>query len=79
MCYIIKLEQCENSYETYCQGIFDEIPHQLFYLSKNEMIRYILKESEYNKDMINENMLPILIDYYKIDLGSDNIYDLTLY
>ena len=79
MCYIIKLEQCENSYETYCQGIFDEIPHQLFYMSKNEMIRYILKESEYNKDMINENMLPILIDYYKIDLGSDNIYDLTLY
>jgi hypothetical protein len=29
--------------------------------------------------MINENMLPILVDYYKIDLGSDNIYDLTLY
>ena len=79
MTYIIKLEQCEKKYENYCQNIFEEVPYQLFYMSKKEMIRYILKENENNKDMINENILPILIDYYKLDLGSDNIYDLTLY
>ena len=29
--------------------------------------------------MINEEMLPILIKYYMLDMGSDNLYDLTLF
>ena len=79
MCFIIKLEKCENKSDKDCEKIYSDMPYQLFYMSKNEMIRYILKERENNKNKINEKMLPILVDYYKLELGSENIHDLTLY
>ena len=80
MTYIIKLEElCEDENDIMCKDLYSNFDYQLFTMSKNEMIRYILKESEINKDKINEEMLPILIQYYMLDLGSDNIYDLTLY
>ena len=79
MCFIIKLENCENKSDKDCEKIYSDTPYQLFYMSKNEMIRYILKERENNKNKINEKMLPILVDYYKLELGSENIHDLTLY
>ena len=75
ICFILKLEKCETENDVECQKIYSNMPYQLFYMSKNEMIRYILKE---NKNLTNEE-LPILVDYYKLDLGSDNINDLTLY
>ena len=80
MTYIIKLEElCEDENDIMCKDLYSNFDYQLFTMSKNEMIRYILKESEINKDKINEEMLPILVQYYMLDLGSDNIYDLTLY
>ena len=75
ICFILKLEKCETEKDIECQKIYSNMHYQLFYMSKNEMIRYILKE---NKNLTNEE-LPILVDYYKLDLGSDNINDLTLY
>ena len=75
ICFILKLEKCETENDIECQKIYSNMPYQLFYMSKNEMIRYILKE---NKNLNNEE-LSILVDYYKLDLGSDNINDLILY
>ena len=54
-------------------------------MSRNEMIKYILNESEIlntnekNENKTIEEMLPILTKYYMLDLGSENIYDLILY
>ena len=76
---IIKFETCENSDDFKCQYLPKDIYYQIIYKSRNEMIRYILKIKEINKNMINENMLPILIKYYMLDIGSDDIYDLTLF
>ena len=77
--YIIQLERCENKTDNFCQDITSDHFYKKFYMSRNEMIRYILKEHEVNKIMINENMLPLLVKYYMIDIGSDDINDLTLY
>lgn len=51
-------------------------------MSRVDMIRYILDMTEVYEDlrgMINENELQKLVKYYMLDIGSDNIYDLTLY
>ena len=40
-----------------CKDLYSNFDYQLFTMSKNEMIRYILKESEINKEKINEEML----------------------
>ena len=48
-------------------------------MSRNEMIRYILKIKEKNIGVISNDSLPILVEYYMLDIGSDNIYDLSLY
>ena len=77
--YIIQLEDCENKDEKKCKDLKSDYLYKIFMMSRNEMIRYVLKEHEINKEKINENMLPLLIKYYMLDLGSDNIYDLTLY
>jgi hypothetical protein len=29
--------------------------------------------------MISKESLPVLVKYYMLDIGSDNIYDLSLY
>ena len=48
-------------------------------MTRNEMIRYILKIREINNKKITNDALPILTKFYKLDIGSENIYDLTLY
>ena len=80
MTVIIKLEKCETKKEdTSCKEFISNFNYHIFCMSRNEMIRYILKESQSNTDMINEKMLPILVNYYMLDLASDDIYQLTLY
>mgnify|MGYP007101895186 CR=1 FL=1 len=52
------------------------------YMSRNSMIRYILnvaKSSSEIKEKINQTNLRKLIKKYYIDIGSDNVYDLTMY
>ena len=54
----------------------------IHYMSKVSMIRYILtvanSDSEY-KEKLSPKKLPKLVKKYMLDIGSDNIYDLTLY
>ena len=76
---IIKLEECEYTDDIKCQNLPDDIYYEIHYMSRNQMIRYILKVKEINLNMINEEMLPILIKYYMLDIGSDDLYDLTLF
>ena len=76
---IIKLEECENTDDIKCQNLPKDIYYKIHYMSRNQMIRYILKVKKINLNMINEEMLPILIKYYMLDMGSDNLYDLTLF
>ena len=57
----------------------EDIYFKIHYMSRNEMIRYILKINEIYEDMINADMLPILTRYYMLDIGSENVYDLSLY
>ena len=76
---IIKLEECEYIDDIKCQNLPDDIYYEIHYMSRNQMIRYILKVKDINLNMINEEMLPILIKYYMLDMGSDNLYDLTLF
>ena len=76
---IIKIEALEKKETINKDSIPDDIYFKINYMSRNEMIRYILSIREIKQEMITSNMLPILIKYYKLDIGSDNIYDLTLY
>ena len=60
----------------------EDIYLKIRYMSRVAMIRYILDMTEVYEDlsgMINEDDLPKLVKYYMLDIGSDNIYDLTLY
>ena len=54
----------------------------IHYMSRVSMIRYILtvanSDSEY-KEILSPEKLPKLIKKYMLDIGSDSIYDLTLY
>ena len=82
---ILKLESNKKNNESYLYDDLREIDLHIFTMSRNEMIKYILNESEiFNTNEKNENktieeMLPILTKYYMLDLGSENIYDLILY
>ena len=52
------------------------------YMSRVSMIRYILDVVKFNgklREIITPENLPKLVKYYMLDIGSDNIYDLTLY
>jgi predicted small metal-binding protein len=55
---------------------------KIHYMSRVQMIRYILtvanSDSEY-KEKLSPKKLPKLVKKYMLDIGSDNIYDLTLY
>lgn len=60
----------------------EDIYLKIRYMSRVAMIRYILDMTEVYenlRELINENELPNLVKYYMLDIGSDNIYDLTLY
>ena len=52
------------------------------YMSRNSMIRYILNVAKFDdevKKRLTEENLRKLTKQYMLDIGSDNIYDLTMY
>ena len=76
---IIKIETCEINEKINIDNLPEDIYFKIHFMSRNEMIRYILKIKEINSNIISSDNLPILVKYYMLDIGSDNIYDLTLY
>ena len=55
---------------------------KIHFMSRNEMIRYILNVAKSNGDVksfFNEKNLMKLMKKYFLDLGSDNVYDLTMF
>ena len=74
-----RLETIEKGDNIDINNLPEDIYLKIHYMSRNEMIRYILKINEINKKMVNADILPFLVRYYKLDIGSDYIYDLTLY
>ena len=51
-------------------------------MSRISMIRYILdvaKLKDIFREKLSKNNLQRLVNKYMVDIGSDNIYDLTLY
>ena len=76
---LIKIDY-EKKYDSVKQ--IPDIYLKINYMSRNSMIRYILnvaKSSSETREKINETNLRKLIKKYYIDIGSDNIYDLTMY
>ena len=76
---IIKIETVEKSGNINADNLPEDIYLKIHYMSRNSMIRYILEIKEINPEMINGDILPLLVKYYMLDIGSENIYDLTLY
>ena len=79
MSNIIKIETYEKNNTINYDDVPDDIYFNIQFMSRNAMIRYILKVRNINKDQISKDILPILIKQNMLDIGSDNIYDLTLY
>ena len=79
MSNIIKIETCDKNKTTNYDDVPEDIFFNIHYMSRNSLIRYILKVRNINKEMISSETLPLLIKKYMLDIGSDNIYDLTLY
>jgi len=55
---------------------------KIHYMSRNYMIRYILNIASFNseiKDKLSEENMRKLTKKYMLDLGSDNVYDLTMF
>lgn len=55
---------------------------KIHYMPKISMIRYILDVAKLKGDFtkkLSKDSLPILVKKYMLDIGSDNIYDLTIY
>ena len=55
---------------------------KIHYMSRNSMIRYILNIAKFDielKNKLSETNLRKLTKKYMLDLGSDNVYDLTMY
>ena len=75
---IIKIEKCEINETINIGNLPEDIYFKIHFMSRNEMIRYILKIKEIS-NMISKESLPALVKYYMLDIGSDNIYDLSLY
>ena len=76
---IIKIKTCDKNETINIDNLPEDIYFKIHFMSRNEMIRYILKIKEINSDFISRDILPVLVKYYMLDIGSDNIYDLTLY
>ena len=66
-------------------NIENQIPDiylKIHYMSRNSMIRYILNIAKFDielKNKLSETNLRKLTKKYMLDLGSDNVYDLTMY
>ena len=76
---IIKIETYEKNKNIKFDNLPQDIYFKINFMSKNEMIKNIIKIKEINDKMISSDMLLILIKHYMLDIGSDNIYDLALY
>ena len=76
---ILKIETCEKDPSIEATYLPKDIFLKIHYMSKNEMIKYILKVRKLDVYHISIEMLPLLVKYYMIDIGSDNIYDLSLF
>ena len=76
---ILKIETCEKDPEIDVKNLPKDIFLKIHFMSKNEMIKYILKVRKLDVYHISVEMLPLLVKYYMIDIGSDNIYDLSLF
>jgi hypothetical protein len=77
---ILKYEK-NNELNTVKDNIKD-IYLNIHYMSRVSMIRYILdvaKLKGYFAEKLSPNNLKILVKKYMLDIGSDNIYDLTFY
>ena len=61
---IIKIETYEKNKNIKFDNLPQDIYFKINFMSKNEMIRYIIKIKEINEKMISSNMLPILIKHY---------------
>ena len=72
----------QNKYKVDKNIKIKDIYLKIHFMSRISMIRYILEVASYNVEL-RENLdiekLPKLIKKYMLDIGSDNIYDLTLY
>jgi hypothetical protein len=76
---ILKIEACEKDSSIDVSNLPKDIFLKIHFMSKNEMIKYILKVRKLDVYHISVEMLPLLVKYYMIDIGSDNIYDLSLF
>ena len=78
---ILKIEY-ENKNGIINDENIKDIYLKIHYLPKITMIRYILDIAKLKGDFIKNlspEKLPILVKKYMLDIGSDNIYDLTIY
>ena len=72
-------------YEKETNSTIENVPDiylKIHYMSKNEMIRYILNVAKIGsklKEKFTEENLRRLIKKYFLDIGSDNAYDLTMF
>ena len=75
---LFKIDICEKDPSIDANNLPKDIFLKIHYMSKNEMIKYILKIRTLDVYHISIEMLPLLVKYYMLDIGSDNIYDLSL-
>ena len=76
---LFKIETCEKDPSIDKNNLPKDIFLKIHYMSRNEMIKYILKVRALDVYHISVEMLPLLVKYYMLDIGSDNIYDLSLF
>lgn len=76
---LFKIDICEKDPSIDANNLPKDIFLKIHYMSKNEMIKYILKIRTLDVYHISIEMLPLLVKYYMLDIGSDNIYDLSLF
>ena len=78
---ILKIEYENENGKINNENIRD-IYLKIHYMPKITMIRYILDIANLKGDFekqLSPEKLPLLVKKYMLDIGSDNIYDLTLY
>ena len=80
-CLVANILKYEYNYENDSENITD-IFLKIHYMSRISMIRYILDVAKFKgifREKLSKNNLQRLVNKYMVDIGSDNIYDLTLY
>ena len=78
---LIKIDYDKNHVNN-TENQIPDIYLKIHYMSRNSMIRYILNIAKFDielKNKLSETNLRKLTKKYMLDLGSDNVYDLTMY